>query len=117
MKLSDLLENNVIKTKFALKQTQKNLTPYMHNPDIEIPQYDPDKNSLWISGLSKSEPEKFKRFEVEPAGKSSSHIIGIAANGNRIRVSTANTQLADTLADLYNRGGWSQHNLERVQLK
>jgi hypothetical protein len=112
-----IAEGDVIHHKFGMKQDQKGKTPYYKNPDIDIPTYDPVAKTFWHAARSGDNPqEPFDRFEVEPAGKTSAHIIGIAQDGRRVKCSTASADLANVLAKAYNRGGFTDVPLQRVPL-
>ena len=107
-------EGDVIRHKFAIKQAQKNRTPYYKNPDIEIPQYDPDRRAVYHPTLAAGQPEDFDHFEVEERSPTVARIIGITQQGQRIVASTTSLELANALVDAYNRGGFTDKDIQRV---
>jgi hypothetical protein len=98
-KLHETLEaSNVIKNKFAMKQAQKGKDKY-RKTDIEIPTRD-------------GEPyDKFDYKETESGANA--HIIGIVGNKG-YKISTAPLQLAKTLVDMYNRGGFTDTDIQQL---
>jgi Gene product 88 len=109
-------EGEVIHHKFGMKQDQKGKTPYYKNPDIEVPMYDPKLGRAWHEAYSGNNPqEPFDSFEVVPASKTAGHIVGIK-DGKKVRISTAQQPLADVLVNAYNRGGFTDVPLQKVQL-
>jgi hypothetical protein len=113
----DIDEGDVIHHKFGMKQDQKGKTPYYKNPDIEVPTYDRKLGKAWNAAYSrKNKQEPFDSFEVEPAGSSSAHIIGVTRDGKKVRISTTSSQLADVLANAYNRNGFTDATLQKVPL-
>lgn len=111
-----LAEGDVIQHKFGIKQAQKGKTPYYKNPDIEIPMYDPARRANYVDGLSKGQPEAYDHFVVAEVSPTTAHIVGIAKDGTKVKVSTANKQLATVLVDAYNRGGFTDVALQRVPM-
>lgn len=104
-----LKEGNVIQGKFGTGK-------YYKNPDIEIPMYDPVLERPWHPAYSGGNPqESFYKFEVQPASATVSHIVGVH-NGKRVRISTAQNELANALVDAYNRGGFTDKHIEKVPL-
>ena len=98
-KLHETIEtSNVIKNKFAMKQAQKGKDKY-RKTDIEIPTRD-------------GEPyDKFDYKETESGANA--HIIGIVGNKG-YKISTAPLQLAKTLVDMYNRGGFTDTDIQQL---
>ena len=95
---SKILEGDVIKNKFAMKQAQKGKGKYKKT-DIEIPTRD-------------GEPyDKFDYKETESGANA--HIIGIVGNKG-YKISTAPLQLAKTLVDMYNRGGFTDTDIQQL---
>ena len=121
---NDVKEGDVVKGRFGQKfvpqlgRTVKT-SPYERNPDIEIPEYDPVKHRVWHAGVSDPKnKEPFDRFETRRSELgSTTHIIGITKNGERIQISTTTSEeLAKVLADAYNRGGFTDVPIEKVSL-
>lgn len=118
-KIKDTVEEGeVIKPDFSRKfvptvgaSVQK--SPYQKREDIDIPHYDVGRGAIWRDGISRPEDrEAFDRFVVD--GKK---IVGIATSGKKITVAaTPSPELATTLVDLYNRGGFTDRDIERVPL-
>ena len=102
MKYSDVVEGEVIDTKFQQKLAQKK--GMFYNPDAEPP-------------VSRTTGEPYVRFETEPmpSGKSAA-IIGVLADGTREEISFTKADVADALAKAYNAGGYSTQNIKRVPL-
>lgn len=112
-----LEEGKVIQHAFQSRQDQKGKTPYYKNPDIEVPQHDPMLNRPWNQAYSKNNPqEPYEKFETEEPKPNVSHIIGITKEGNRVRISTAPTELATVLSNAYNRNGFTDVKLEKIPL-
>ena len=119
-----VVEGEVIKGRFGQKFVPTlgrtlQTSPYRRNPDIEIPEYDPVKNRVWRAGVSAPDSrEPFERFETRQSDLgTATHIIGIARDGQRVQISTTTSEeLAQVLADAYNRGGFTDKNIERVSL-
>jgi hypothetical protein len=121
-KKQDVVEGEVIKANFGQKFNPKlgrtvQTSPYKRNPDIEVPMYDPVKNRVWHKAISDpNHKEPFDHFEVERIG-SSARIIGVTKRGKRIVTGTTPShELADALADAYNRGGFTDKHIERVRM-
>ena len=94
-------EGDVIKNKFAMKQAQKGKDKY-RKTDIEIPTRD---------------GEPYDRFDYkETESGSNAHIIGIIGNKG-YKISTAPLQLAKTLVDMYNRGGFTDKDIKQLDPK
>lgn len=120
MKIQELIsDGKVIPHKFGDLQFQRRKTPYYKNPDIEIPQYDPVLKRCWNAAYSEAENKQpFSHFETEPSARgSATHIVGITDGGQRVRCSTATQELAEVLVDAYNRGGFTDKSISRVELK
>ena len=109
-------EGEVIHQRFGQGKTR---STFKKNPDINIPHYDAKRNSVYIdSHPQKGDPEEFADFLVEPSKYAKVFkIIGITGNGDRIQVSTTTSKdLADALVDAYLRGGYTDLDIERVEL-
>ena len=104
---------NVVLSKFSQKQTAKNKTPYSYQKDIgsDIPLYDP-KGRYGVfhksPSMAKGDEIPFERFESE-----GNRIVGVHGD-NRVTVSTTHPEVAKTLADAYNRKGFSDQDIEKV---
>lgn len=114
-------EGDVIKTKFTDRQAQKNRTPYRFNQDIadRIPMYDPKGRfgTYHKSGdLLHGDEVPFASFEVVEKNERIASIIGVAPNGKRYVISTSPPQLAHALADAYNRGGFTDLDLQPISI-
>lgn len=75
--------------------------------EIQVPLYDPQRNGVFHHGISHGMPQHFDRFEVEPAGRSSAHIVGII-NGQKIRIATTTQEVAPALAAEFNKRGHTE---------
>lgn len=93
-------------------------SPYEHRPDIDIPQYDPVRKTNWIKGISKeNNKEPYGHFELDQTKPNIAHIIGVTKDGLQVKISTSNLKLAEILVDLYNRGGFTDADIEKIQMK
>lgn len=118
-------EGEVIKGRFGQKFVPTlgrtvRTSRYERNPDIDIPMYDPVKHRVWHAGISELDNrEPFDHFEVKASDIGvTTHIIGVAKDGRRISVSTTSSEeLAQALVDAYNRGGFTDKDIEKVPLK
>lgn len=92
-------------------------SPYYKNPDINIPAFDKRRNSVWRDGTSNpKDREEFHHFEVDSTGRSY-QITGITSSGAKVQVSTTpSKELAEVLVNSYNRGGFTDVDIERVPL-
>lgn len=114
-------EGDVIKTKFINKQAQKNKTPYVFNQEIadRIPLYDPKGRfgTYHKSGeLLHGDEIPFSRFEVIEKNDRIASLIGVAPDGKKFVVSTSPPKLAHALADAFNRGGFTDLDLQPISL-
>lgn len=93
-------------------------SPYYKNPDIDVPAFDKRRKLVWRDGVSNpKDREEFHHFEVDSSGRSY-QITGITKSGERIQISTTPLkELAEVLANAYNRGGFTDVDIERVPLK
>jgi hypothetical protein len=93
-------------------------SPYEHRPDIDIPQYDPVRKTNWIKGISKeNNKEPYDYFKLDQTKSNIAHIIGVTKDGLQVKISTSNLKLAEILVDLYNRGGFTDADIEKIQMK
>lgn len=114
-------EGDVIKTKFIDRQAQKNKTPYVFNQEIadRIPLYDPKGRfgTYHKSGnLLHGDEVPFSRFEVAEKNDRIASLIGVAPDGKKFVVSTSPPKLAHALADAFNRGGFTDLDLQPISL-
>ena len=103
MKIRELLENNIIHSKFAQKLAHKK---GMFMQDIKIPK-------------SLKDGKPFVRFEVsdsERPGSSAATIIGIKADGTKEKCGTTRKDVAHVLCKTYNAGGYSTEEIQPVKL-
>lgn len=113
---SAVQEGEVIHQRFG--QGKKRST-FRKNPDINIPHYDPKRMTVYHPDYpGRGEPESFANFQVEPSKYSNVFkIIGITKDNNKVQVSTTTSKdLADALVDAYLRGGYTDTDIERVEL-
>jgi hypothetical protein len=118
----DLQEGDVVKHKFGLKQQQKNKTKYRFYQEIkdDIPVYDRGTHNAVLPKYIESHRhpenlEPFDHFEVQPSVSGvNGRILGITKDGMRVLTSVARLELAKVLADAYNRGGFSDKDIEKV---
>ncbi len=102
MRLYEILEGEVIDTKFQQKLQQKK--GMFYNPDAEPP-------------VSRKDGKPFDRFETQDTGSGkSAHVIGIRGDGYTEVVGTSEIRLATALASAYNAGGYSAQKIEKVPL-
>jgi hypothetical protein len=118
-----VLEGEVIKPDFSKRfkptiGSTETKSPYYKNPDIDVPAFDKRRKSVWRDGVSNpKDREEFHHFEVDSSGRSY-QITGITKSGERIQISTTPLkELAEVLANAYNRGGFTDVDIERVPLK
>ena len=118
MKICEIMEGDVIRTKFATKQAQRGQDQYRPVEGIEIPVFDRARGRSLPPDLAQ-DPERFARFYAQPTGRgNAAHIIGVRENGREYITSTTSSQeLAAALADAYNRGGFSSQDIQRVRIK
>ena len=111
-------DDNVIRS-LAHKQAVKNKTPYRYNAEIaaDIPRYDIVKRRHIPAGFDQDNPNAvaYKRFEVVPSNNKIASIVGVAPDGARIKFSTTTVELANALADAYNRGGFTDQDIQKVR--
>jgi hypothetical protein len=119
-------EGDVIHTKFATKQAQRGRDRYHKVEGLDIPVFDRAVGRAMPPNLAK-DPMPFDHF-VARRGKIMNRgvtkqgnwysIIGVLPNGKEYTASTTpSEQLANALADAYNRGGFSDTDLKRVPVK
>lgn len=110
-RLMGIKEGEVIHGKFG--------GPYYKDPNIKIPMYDPVRGVSVAGDRLKGNEVPFKRFITKPAlfGRAF-NIVGVTSDNKYIKISTTpSKELADTLVDAYNRGGFTPKKLEKVPLK
>lgn len=111
-------DDNVIRS-LAHKQAVKNKTPYRYNAEIaaDIPRYDIVKRRHIPAGFDQDNPNAvaYERFEVVPSNNKIASIVGVAPDGARIKFSTTTVELANALADAYNRGGFTDQDIQKVR--
>lgn len=93
--------------------------PYHKDPNIKVPMYDPIRNTSVAGDRLKGHEVPFERFITKPTvfGRAF-NIIGITRDNKSVKISTTpSKELADTLADAYNRGGFTARKAEIVPLK
>jgi hypothetical protein len=96
-------EDNIIRSKFAQKLANKK--GMYKVPEIEIP-------------VSPTDQTPFVRFETmdDPNGKHF-RIIGVRADGRKEKISiTSSKELNDTLAQIYNSGGYTDKQIQKIKL-
>lgn len=111
-------DDNVIRS-LPRRQAEKNRTPYRYNADIaeQIPRYDSVKRRNIPAGFEMDNPNAvpYDRFEAVPVNDRIANIVGIAPDGGKVKVSTTTVQAAIALADAYNRGGFTDQDIQRVR--
>jgi len=118
-------EGDVVKHKFGLKQQQKNKTRYRFYQEIkdDIPVYDRGTHNAVLPKYIESHRhpenlEAFDHFEVRPSVTGTNgRIIGVTHDGLKVGFSSTRLEIAHALADAYNRGGFSDKDLEKVPLE
>ncbi len=90
-------------------------SPYYKNPDIDVPAFDKRRKLVWRDGISNpKDREEFHHFEVDSSGRSY-QITGITKSGERVQTSTTpSKELAEVLVNSYNRGGFTDVDIEKV---
>ena len=118
MKILEVMEGDVIRTRFVTKQAQRGLDKYKPVPGLKIPVFDRAQGHALPPDLAQ-DPEPFVRFYAQPTGRgNATHIMGVRENGKEYKTSTTNSEeLAAALADAYNRGGFSAHDIQPVRLR
>jgi hypothetical protein len=112
-------EGEVIQTKFGQQQAAKNKTPYQHNPELAamLPLWDPKTRRSIPSEHAQGHEENFLEFFVKPtASGSSGHLMGVTKNGSEIQISTSTLEVVTALADAFNRGGFTDQDIQRIPL-
>ncbi len=111
-------DDNVIRS-LAHKQAVKNTTPYRYNADLaaDIPRYDSVKRRHIPAGFEQDNPNAvaYDRFEAVPVNDRIANVVGIAPDGSRVKFSTTTIKLANALADAYNRGGFTDQDIQKVR--
>lgn len=116
-------EGEVIRTKFATKQAQRAQDRYQHQPDIEIPLYDPRRGRAVLPqhvGTHDEELEFFDHFVASPSAKNPRvwTISGVTRDQREIKFSTilADVEQVRQFIDAMNRGGFSTVDINRVPM-
>jgi hypothetical protein len=117
-----MVEGDVVRTKFATKQAQKNKDQYQRQPDIEIPLYDRVRNQSVLpkyAYLSKDKLEPFDHFEIQIKSPTATRIIGVTTDSRKVLVSTfmAPPETVEKFVAAMNRGGFSDVPIQRVSIK
>ena len=117
-----MVEGDVVRTKFATKQAQKNKDQYQRQPDIEIPLYNRIRNQSVLpkyAYLSKDKLEPFDHFEIQPKSPTATRIIGVTTDSRKVLVSTfmAPPETVEKFVAAMNRGGFSDVPIQRVSIK
>ncbi len=117
-----MVEGDVVRTKFATKQAQKNKDQYQRQPDIEIPLYNRIRNQSVLpkyAYLSKDKLEPFDHFEIQPKSPRVTQIIGVTTDSRKVVVSTfmAPPESVEKFVAAMNRGGFSDVPIQRVSIK
>jgi hypothetical protein len=121
----DLQEGDVVKHKFGLKQQQKNKTRYRFYQEIkdDIPVYDRGTHSAVLPKYIESHKhpenlEAFDHFEVQPSVSGvNGRMLGITKDGMKVFFAASRLETAKALVDAYNRGGFSDLDIEKVPLE
>ena len=116
-----IAEGDVIKNKFGLKQQQKNKQQYKYNEKIarDIPMFDPRSQTGVLpshTGSGAGGLEPFKRFEVRDVSDAVARMYGITQDDQEVYLSAGQISLIHALADTYNRGGFTDMDLEKINL-
>ena len=117
-----MVEGDVVRTKFATKQAQKNKDQYQRQPDIEIPLYNRIRNQSVLpkyAYLSKDKLEPFDHFEIQTKSPKVTQIIGVTTDTRKVVVSTvlAPPESVEKFVAAMNRGGFSDVPIQRVSIK
>lgn len=122
MRATDFIkEGDIIKNKFGMKQQQKGKDKYKYNEKIaqDIPMFDPRSHTGVLpshTGSGARGLEPFKRFEVRDVSDAVARMYGITQDGTEVYLSAGQTSLIHALADSYNRGGFTDQDLEKINL-
>jgi hypothetical protein len=119
---NNVTEGDVVKHKFGLKQQQKNKTKYQFYQEIkdDIPVYDRGTHDFVLPQFIERHRfpenlEPFDHFTVEPSVSGvNGRILGITKDGMKVLVAATRIELAKALADAYNRGGFSDEDIEKL---
>jgi len=109
MKFKDFYEGKVIHANFSRK------SPYRKNSDIKVPRYNPKTQLVAVDDLSNDKTKAFDHFNVEERGNNIAKIWGYIDN-KRINVGTTNSEVANALADAYNRNGFTDKDIRKIPL-
>jgi hypothetical protein len=122
---SNIEEGDVVKHKFGLKQQQKNKTKYRFYQEIkdDIPVYDRGTHSAVLPKYIENHRhpenlEPFDHFEVQPSVSGvNGRMLGITKDGMKVFFAASRLETAKALVDAYNRGGFSDLDIEKVPLE
>jgi hypothetical protein len=122
---SSINEGDVVKHKFGLKQQQKNKTKYRFYQEIkdDIPVFDRGTHSAILPKYIESHRhpenlEPFDHFEVQPSVSGvNGRMLGITKDGMKVFFAASRLETAKALVDAYNRGGFSDLDIEKVPLE
>jgi len=122
---NNVTEGDVVKHKFGLKQQQKNKTRYRFYQEIkdDIPVYDRGTHSAVLPKYIESHRhpenlEPFDHFAVEPSVSGvNGRMLGITKDGMKVFFAASRLETAKALVDAYNRGGFSDLDIEKVPLE
>ena len=122
MRATDFIkEGDIIKNKFGMKQQQKGKDKYKYNKEIaqDIPMYDPQSRTGILpshTGSGGRGLEPFKRFEVVDVNNAVARMYGVTQDDLTVYLSAGDKALIHALADTYNRGGFTDMDLEKINL-
>ena len=121
-----LKEGDVVQHKFGAKQAQKGKDKYKYNAEMaaDIPMFDragmqniPSSVEYPDHMTAKFKPEPYDHFEARPTGSGkAAHIMGITSDGYEVQTSTSTLEVAQALADMYNRGGFTDKEMRKIPL-
>ena len=116
-----IAEGDVIQNKFGMKQQQKGKDKYKYNEKIakDIPMYDPRSGTGILpshTGSGARGLEPFKRFEVVDVNANVARMYGVTQDDLTVYLSAGQNSLIHALADTYNRGGFTDMDLEKIDL-
>ena len=122
MRASDFIkEGDIIKNKFGMKQQQKGKDKYKYNEKIakDIPMYNPRTRTGILpshTGSGAQGLEPFKRFEVKDINANVAYMYGVTQDDLTVHLSAGHKSLIHALADTYNRGGFTDMDLKKINL-
>lgn len=115
---NNVAEGDVIYNKFGTKQAQKGKDQYRHNSEVAdmIPQYNPVTRRNAPAGYFTGEEEPYDHFIVRKVNNNVADIVGVTKDGKEVVTSTTSALAADALVKAFNRGGFTDQDIERVPL-